>query len=164
VSFALSRGDFLTSSALREVSRLDSTLVVVVVLAAAAAWPASRMAWRMAQPIPQDDRVAIERAFEGRGPRTPQIAKRWIGGPWRRFSRRLPFARPVGRPYRVRIAGGSNLVAIDGLDSRGQPVVRLRDASGWKTVHKARAAPPRADDDGDAGAGAGAEADAEAAD
>jgi hypothetical protein len=98
------------------------------------------MAWRMSHAIPDGDRTAIERAFEGRGPRAPQIAKLWTGGPWRRFSPRLPLARQVGRPYRVRTVGGSSLVAIDGIDTRGDAVVRLRDASGWKIVHKGKTA------------------------
>jgi hypothetical protein len=126
------------------------SLVIVLLVAAALVGgaAASRMAWRMRQPIPEGDRVAIERAFEGRGPRAPQIDKRWVGGPWQRLSPHLPISRQVGRPYKVRTAGGSSLVVINGVDSRGDPVVRLRDASGWKIVHKRKSAAVAVDEAG----------------
>lgn len=82
------------------------TLIIIGLAVAMGAWRPLRMAWRMTQPIPSDDRAAIDRVLQRRRQHLVSITKLWVGGPWHIDSIRFPIPYQGGRPYRVEVTGG----------------------------------------------------------
>ena len=105
-------------------------LAVVALFAAVTLGP---VVYRMSVPIPPADIAAI-RGHLAPISQTPDLVERlWFGGPWR-MGRRLPYQ--AGRPYRVtaREADGTrwvHILAADGLDGAGAPLIRERIEGIW---------------------------------
>jgi len=121
----------------------DTALGTAAFVAAVGGWRPFRMLFRMARPVPEDDCRAIERAFQERGQRVTAISKRWVGGPWHYASSRMPIPYQGGRPYGVQLATGQEtgalrVIAVEGKDARGDPIVHERRPDGWTTISKAR--------------------------
>jgi len=117
----------------------DTSLGVAALAVAAGGWRPFRMLFRMCSPIPEEDRQAIDRAFQG----LTAISKRWVGGPWHYVSSRVPIPYQGGRPYRVQLATGQETgalvaIAVEGKDVRGDPLVLERRPDGWATISKSR--------------------------
>ena len=111
------------------------SLLSLVVVAGAV-----HMAWRLSRPVPEADRVVIERTLEARGERLLNIRKAWFGGPVSETSRSYS---EVGAPYLVTATAANGaprryFLATDGWDSHGDPILKQRNDLAWSVISHPR--------------------------